>query len=201
MQALIRGPQRVRAFTIRALQRARDDERAWWEDTLGVRWDSETIHKIAKTVTTQKDQEITEEDKVIKAAAWHRGVKVPLTMLLAPHDFIEHLAKQAPLPGQTGRAMPVALGDYRPEADEQIISLGDADKETFFNVLGVAGIYPGARPRAAQASQVDSEREAARHASSTPLHTGPKRDFKGRMKEGLPEYDARPRRKKPKPKK
>ena len=54
-------------------------------------------------------------DKAAVAARWHKGIRIPLSYLVASHDFVKEMAKRAPLPGKTTGAMPIAMGEYTPK--------------------------------------------------------------------------------------
>lgn len=186
------------AWAMRKHQRDRDERLGnSLEGILGTRWTSETIHRLARTTKSPPSEESKQQ--------WDRGVTIPLSLLVAPGDFIKELAKQVPLPGGTQQNLPIALGDYVPkEGDGEIVDLSQASKAEFFQALAASGVFPGARPKykpsqihkGGKNSDESDPRGGDTVAKQTPLHAGSKSEFKQQMHTGLGKQYPRPKGKK-----
>lgn len=151
---------------------------------LGTRWTSQRVHNAGDgTSTSEEREELVRRWK-------EEGVEIPLSVLIAPYDFLKELRKQAPVPNSGN--LPVLAGEYVPDGTEgEIVDMSRAAKADFFNMLSNSGIYPAARPQkpASQSteSQVStrehqlSEDEVERLRRETPLHRGSKDEFKRNM--------------------
>ncbi len=98
---------------------------------LGTFWDADAIHSMAGTHSKQES----------KVAPKH--VIIPLSVLLARHDFVKELAKRVPPPGHDSTFPVVAGAPYRPKPGENFRSMGNAPLEEFKTMLQRSGIYPG----------------------------------------------------------
>lgn len=163
---------------------------------LGVYWDPMTVHMYAGSLN--KGRKGKERSSVQKDPFWF-----PLSLILAHSDFVKEWAKSIPLPGDSGVPPLVALGDYKPEGDEQIISLSDKTKNQFFEVLSRAGVYGGfIKPRADssdETAQFDSSKDsdasdakAEREREAEPITPVSKDKFKRTMRTILPGWSDAP---------
>jgi len=166
-------------FNVRALRDAEEQERRWLTDVFGIHWDSEKIHRLAGTIKS-------DEDSKGRSKAWHEGFILPHSVLVASSNFVKELAKIVPPPGAEAAVMPVAMGDYVPGTDEEIVSLSATDKADFFKALSNAGIYGGPVTPRAPDGQI-KEGKVARGEHFTPSD---KTEFKKQMKTAVPGYQA-----------
>lgn len=110
---------------------AEQDQRQWLEKVLGVRMTPEQIHTWAGSIKSEKDK-----DGPIPTVIY-----MPLMSQMKGKEYYEALAKNVALPSGKKMAPNVYMGDYVPDAKEEIISLANQPKSDWMTFMSRTGVY------------------------------------------------------------
>jgi len=104
------------------LHRVDEENRRWWDDTLGTRWDREYFDSLARGGGDGERPD---------------SVRVPITLALAQVDFLKEVKK---ILGTAAADMPGGIPSGL--EDSPVVEIGNWPKNDFLALISGAGLLP-----------------------------------------------------------